>query len=211
MQRRSLTAHGGLAVVVVALLLQAPSADAQIQKASASPYVAPPDQALVVFSRPRRKQISDVTFRIVNQAGRCLAVLDNGWHTTAPIWPGTHILMVISGTAPPTVQLFQLKVGPGKTYVVQFRERVNVKRPAQIQVLRRSEQPQEAFPPAIRDRLPAKPDLRTCTEWVSWKKSKIQAKAHQAKQDWDESGEKDREAHTVHRSDGWTASEVLGP
>jgi hypothetical protein len=211
MKRRPIAARGGLLVVVVVLLLRAASAEAQIPKTPESPYVAPSDQALLVFSRPRRRQASEVTFRIVDQAGRCLAVLDNGWQATAPIWPGTHILLVITGTAPPTTQLLQVKVGAGKTYVVQLRERVNMKSPAEIEVLRRSDQPLEAFPPAVRDRIPAKSDLRRCTEWVSWKQSKIKPRAKQAKLKWDEASEEHRETHTVHRSDGWTAAQVREP
>jgi len=211
MKRRSIAARGGRTIVALALLLRASSAQAQVPKTPESPYVAPSDQALLVFSRVRRKQASKVTFRIVDQAGRCLAVLESGWQTTAPIWPGTHMLLVITGTAPPTIQLLRAKVGPGKTYVVRLRERVNVKSPAEITVLRRKDQPLEAFPAAVRDVFPAMPDLRSCTEWVSWKKSKIQSKAMQAKRQWDDGTEEHRQTHTVHRNDGWTATEVKTP
>lgn len=211
MKWRCTIGHPGLALVAAALLLRAASVEAEIPKAPESPYVAPSDQALLVFSRPRHRQASNVTLRIVNQVGRCLAVLDNGSQTVATVWPGTHMLLLITGTAPPTIQLLQAKVGPGKTYVVQLRARVNIKNPVQVEVLRRGDQPVEAFPPSVRDRIPAKPDLRLCTEWVSWKQSKIQPKAHQAKRNWDEASDEDRNAHTVHRKDGWTAAEVRGP
>ncbi|MGB8329768.1 MAG: hypothetical protein WCE62_06545 [Polyangiales bacterium] len=211
MTRRYVRGHRGLAIVAAALFVQTSAAGAQIPRAPDSPYVAPSDQALLVFSRPPRKQVTEVTFRIVNQAGRCISVLGNGWQTTAPIWPGTHMLLVITGTAPPAVQLLQVKVAAGKTYVIQLRERVNVKSPAEIEVLRRADQPLETFPPAVRDRLPATPELRGCTEWVSWKEPKIQPRARQAKRNWDEASEEQRDAYTVHRNDGWTATEVREP
>jgi hypothetical protein len=176
-----------------------------------SPYAAPSDQALVVFSRPRRRQASETTFRIVSQAGRCLAVLNDGWQMAAPMWPGKHMVMVITGTAPPTIQLVQLKLSAGKTYVVNLRSRVNMKSPVKIEVVRRSGQPLEAFPATVRELAPAKPDLRQCTEWVSWKRSKIEPRAEQAKGKWDEDTDEHRDAHTVRRNDGWTAAEVREP
>ncbi|TNF64380.1 MAG: hypothetical protein EP303_01220 [Deltaproteobacteria bacterium] len=95
-------ARGALGVLVASLLATATPAGAQIPKTVETPYAAPSDQALLVFSRPRRRQASETTYRIVNQAGRCIAVLNNGWQMAAPMWPGKHMLMVITGTAPPT-------------------------------------------------------------------------------------------------------------
>lgn len=204
-------ARGALGVLVASLLATATPAGAQIPKTVETPYAAPSDQALLVFSRPRRRQASETTYRIVNQAGRCIAVLNNGWQMAAPMWPGKHMLMVITGTAPPTIQLMQVKLSGGKTYVVNLRSRVNVKSPVAIEVVRRSEQPLEAFPPAVRELVPNKPDLRQCTEWVSWKRSKIEPRAEQAKLKWDEASEEHRNQHTVRRNDGWTALEVQGP
>ena len=198
-------------LLAIALAVVSLRAEAQIPKTQQHPYAASTEQALLVFSRPRRRQASEVTFRIVNRAGRCLAVLENGWQMAAPMWPGTQMLMVITGTAPPTNQLVQVKLSAGKTYVVNLRARVNVKSPVDIQVVRRGDQPLEAFPPAVRDVAPAKPDLRQCTEWVSWKRSKIEPRAEQAKLKWDEASEEHIDAHTVRRNDGWTAAEVQEP
>lgn len=175
------------------------------------PYVAPSDQALLVFSRARRRQASETTIRVVNPAGRCLAELDNGLQMTATLWPGTHMLMVVMGEAPPTVQLVEAKVKAGLTYVVRLETRVNVKSPVRITVLRRSDEPLEAFPSSIREAIPATPDLRKCTEWVSWKSEKITPRARRAKRDWDQADEAFRELRTVHRNDGWTAAEVKTP
>jgi hypothetical protein len=198
-------------LLVIALLSITATTEAQIPKAVESPYAAPSDQALVVFSRPRRRQASDVTYRIVSQAGRCLAVLDNGWQMGATMWPGRHMVMVVTGTAPPTIQLMELKLSAGKTYVVNLRSRVHMKSPVHIQIVRRSDQPLEAFPPAVRKLAPVDPDLRKCTEWVSWKRSKIETRAEQAKRKWDEAADEYRNAHTLHRNDGWTAAEVREP
>jgi hypothetical protein len=46
---------------------------------------------------------------------------------------------------------------------------------------------------------------------VSWKRSKIEPKAEQAKRKWDETDDEHRDTHTVHRNDGWTAAEVREP
>jgi len=200
-----------LGALVIALLLASPQAETQIPKTVKYPYAAPSDQALLVFSRPRRRQASETTYRIVSRAGRCIAVLDNGWQMAAPMWPGKHMLMVITGTAPPTIQLMQANLSAGKTYVVNLRAKVNTKNPVEIGVVRRSDQPLEAFPPAVRELVPAKPDLRQCTEWVSWKRSKIETRAEKTKRTWDEASEEHRNQHTVRRNDGWTAAEVRGP
>ena len=45
-------------------------------------------------------------------------MLYNGRQMAAPIWPGKHMVMVVTGTAPPTIQLVQLNVSAGKTYVI---------------------------------------------------------------------------------------------
>jgi hypothetical protein len=152
-----------------------------------------------------------VGYRVVSQAGRCLAVLNDGWQMAAAMWPGRHMVMVVTGTAPPTIQLLELKLSAGKTYVVNLRSRVNTKHPVEIQIVRRSDQPLEVFPAAVRELAPAKPDLRKCTEWVSWKRAKIETRAEQAKRKWDDAAEEHRDAHTVRRSDGWTAAEVREP
>jgi len=121
------------------------------------------------------------------------------------------MLMVVTGTAPPTIQLVQLKLSAGKTYVINLRPRVNMKSPVEIGVVRRSAQPLEAFPASVRELAPAKPNLRQCTEWVSWKRSKIEPRAEQAKRKWDEAADEHRDTHTLRRNDGWTAAEVQGP
>ena len=176
-----------------------------------APYAASPDQALLIFSRPRRRQASEVTMHVVNQAGRCIALLKNGTQMAAPMWPGKHVLMVITGMAPPTVQLMEARLSAGKTYAVELRTRVNAKNPVAIQVLRRADQPLQAFPPSIVDQVASKPDLRRCTEWVSWKRKKIESRAHRVKADWDEASDAYRAGRTVRRNDGWTAAEVTGP
>lgn len=188
-----------------------PPADAQIPKTVDPRYAAPPQRALLVFVRPRKRQASEVPFRIVDRAGKCLAVLKNGTVAVAPVWPGRQMLMVITGSAPPTIQLFEAKASAGKTYVVSLRARVNVNNPVDIEVIRRADQPLEAFPPAVRDTLPVEADLRRCTEWVSWKRARIETRAEQAKGKWDEADEARRDAHTIRRNDGWLATEVLPP
>ena len=210
MNCRPTRARHGIALLLVALWI-APAAEAQIPKTVKSPYAAPADQALLVFSRPRRRQASETAYRIVTQAGRCIAVLYNGRQTASPMWPGKHMLMVITGTAPPTIQLMQANLSAGKTYVVNLRSRVNMKSPVEIEVVRRSAQPLEAFPAEIRELAPSNPNLRQCTEWVSWKRSKIEPRAEQAKRKWDEAGDEHRDAHTVRRNDGWKATEVREP
>lgn len=197
-------------VVAVALAAGTPTR-ADIPKTNRAPYAAPADQALLVLRRPRRRQASEATVRVVDEGGRCIAVLENDWQVTAPLWPGKHMLMVITGTAPPVVQLLHARVSGGKTYVVDLHMRVNVKSPVGIEVVRRSNQPLEAFPSSVRERGPFAPDLRKCTEWVSWKRPKIGAKASDAKRRWDEATEEYRDEHTVHRNDGWRADEVAGP
>jgi len=199
-----------LGILVMALLGTARS-EAQIPQTLASPHAAPPDQALLVFSRPRRRQASEVTIRVVDKAGRCVAMIDDGWQVAAPMWPGKHMLMVITGTAPPTIQLMQAKLSSGKTYVVNLQMRVNVKSPVEIEVVRREDQPLEVFPGAVREVTPARQELRDCTEWVYWKRAKIRTKAEQAKRRWDEATEEQRDRLTVRRNDGWTAAEVVKP
>lgn len=201
-------AHCVMGVLLIALSSITQASKAQIPKTVEAPYAAPPDQALLVFSRPRRRQASEVTYRIVSQAGRCLAVLDNGSQMATLRWPGTHMLMVVTGTAPPTVQLLLVKLSAGKTYVVNLRSRLNMKSPVEIRVVRRKKQPLEAFPAAVHKLAPAKPDLRQCTEWVSWKRTRIEPKAELAKRKWDEASDAHHEVHTVHRNDGWTATEM---
>lgn len=199
-----------LGALLIACLAFSTPARAQIERTVPEPYAAPKDQALLVFSRPRRKQASETGLRIVNKAGRCVARLENGWQVAVPLWPGKHALLVVTGMAPPTVQLFEAKLSAGKTYVVEFRTRVNVKSPVEINVVRRSDQPLEQFPQAIKEQGPFQEDLRTCTEWVSWKRSKIEPKAELAKSKWDGADDAFRAEHTVHRNDGWTAAEVAG-
>jgi hypothetical protein len=186
-------------------------ARAEIPKTNERPYAAPSGQALLVFNRPRRRQASEADFRVIDQAGRCLGLIENGWQVAAPIWPGTQMLLIVTGTTPPTVQLLHTKLTAGRTYLVELRARVNAKSPIQIEVIRRKDQPLEAFPTSVKERSPFQADLRKCTEWVLWKRAKLEPKAEIAKNKWDEADDAHREAHTIGRSDGWTEAEIYGP
>ena len=183
---------------------------ADVPKTIEEPYVAPKDQALLVISRPRHRQASETEFRIVDQGGRCLGLLKNGWQVATPMWPGKHMLMIVTGTTPPTVQLMQAKLSAGKTYVVQLRARVNVKSPVEVEVIRRANQPLEQFPQNIKEQSPFAQELRSCTEWVSWKRAKIEPRASNAKRKWDEASDEFRQQRTVRRNDGWTGPEITG-
>lgn len=196
--------------MLIACLSVGGVAEAQIEKTIEEPYAAPPEQALLVLSRTRSRQASETEFRVINQAGRCLALLENGWQVAAPMWPGKHMLLVVTGTAPPTVQLMQVKLSAGKTYVVKLRARVNVKSPVEIEVVRKADQPLEQFPSPIKAQRPFKQELRSCTEWVYWKRAKLGPKAAIAKRKWDEADERFQSEHTVRRNDGWTATEIAG-
>ena len=212
MKSRTKGAGRTAGLMLLAMASMTAPAGAQIPETVKAPYVAPSDQAKVVFSRERRRQASQVTLRIVSQAGRCLAELNNGWQMVTTMWPGKHMVMVVTGTAPPTVQLMELRLSAGKTYVVNLRTRVNTKSPVEIGIVRRDDQPLEAFPPAVSERTEVETDLRQCTEWVSWKRAKIEPRAEQAKQKWDkEEADGHRSEHTLHRNDGWTATEVSTP
>ena len=207
--RRMFSARSAFArIAVLCVLGFGAPASAQIPKADNTPYAAPKDQALLVFTRPRRNQASETEFRIVTQAGRCIAFLATGMNAAAELWPGKHMLMVVTGTAPPTVQLFQVKLSAGKTYVVKLRARVNVKSPVEIEPIRRADQAMEAFPKALEEQRPFREDLRKCTEWVSWKRNKIEPRAEIAKQKWDDAAPEVRDEVTVRRNDGWTAEQI---
>lgn len=203
--------RGLLSAAAIGVLVVCSGAEAQIPKTERAPYAAPADQALVVFTRPRHRQASTTVFRVVDRAGKCIALLENGWQVTAPMWPGKHMLMVVTGTAPPTVQLFQVKLSGAKTYVIKLRARVNVKRPVQITMVRRDDEPMEAFPPWVSQQQPFRQELRECTEWVSWRRAKIEPKAELAKQNWDEATDEHRDEHTLRRNDGWTPAEIPEP
>ena len=95
--------------------------------------------------------------------------------------------------------------------MVKLRTRVKAKSPVEVQVVRRTDQALEVFPPELRELSPATPDLRKCTEWVAWKSGKIESRAERVKADWDKASDAHRAEHTVHRNDGWTATEVAGP
>ncbi|MGB5682397.1 MAG: hypothetical protein WBM47_11160, partial [Polyangiales bacterium] len=105
MARKLVRIPNVLGALLIACCVLCARADAQISMAIEEPYAAPSDQALLVFTRPRHRQASETGFRIVNQAGRCIARVENGWQVAVPMWPGKHMLLVITGTAPPTVQL----------------------------------------------------------------------------------------------------------
>jgi len=195
-------------LVIGCLALPSSTLPAQVQQTEPRPYAAPRGKALLVFNRPRKRQASETNFRVVDQAGRCLGILRNGWQIAAAVYPGTQMLLVVTGTAQPAVQLVRAKLSGGKTYVVELRARVNVKSPAEITVVRRDDQPLEAFPKTILEQSPFESDIRKCTEWVSWKRARIEPKAEVAKNKWDDANEAFRDEHTIHRNDGWAADEI---
>jgi hypothetical protein len=176
-----------------------------------SPYIAPEGEALLVFARERKRLASDVIYSIVDERGRCIASVPNDWKVVAPVKPGTQTLMVVTGVAQPQVQLLKVKAGAGKTYVVRMRPRVNTKSPVELTILRRSTEPLEVFPAAIRETGPFKVNLEECTAWVAKRQSKLATKAAQAKAAWKAEDEEFQANQTIRDADGWTGDEVTGP
>lgn len=201
----------GLLVFFALFHLVPPAAAAQVPKTEPRPYAAPPGKSLVVFKRIRRRQAKETEIRVIDQGGRCLAVLENDWQVATAVYPGTQMFLIVTGTAQVTVQLVRAKLSMGKTYVVELRARVNVKSPVEINVIRREDQALEAFPDSIKEQRPFDFDARKCNEWVSWKRARIEPKAELAKTKWDDAETEFRDQHTIRRNDGWTAAEVYGP
>jgi len=202
MQRRSL-----VLVVFVVLASVTDRSLADLGRPSQSLYVAPEGRALVVFDRPRKRLSEEVVFSIVDHRGRCIGILGNGWKVVAELRPGAQKLLVITGVAQPQVQLLEVKAEAGRTYVVRMQPRVKAKAPVEITVIRRKEQPLEAFPASVVESSPFRPDVAECAAWVAKRRGKLEAKASAARQEWN-ANEALRAKQTVQRSDGWTAEEV---
>jgi hypothetical protein len=184
---------------------------ADVSKSPAkSPYVAPDGKALLVFIRPRKRLAEEVLYSIVDERGRCIAVIGNDWKVTAPIQPRTQTLMVVAGVAQPQVQLLEVSAAPNHTYVISMRPRVKARSPVELTVVRRKSQPMGAFPSSILESSPFKPDLRECSAWVTSRRKKLAAKGQQAKETWDSDAEL-RASQTIHRDDGWAEHEILPP
>ncbi|MEM7136411.1 MAG: hypothetical protein AAF500_07530 [Myxococcota bacterium] len=194
-----------LFVALAAAAFVVPPARADIpQTQPGSPYVAGSEKALLVFVRPRKRLAEEVLYSVVNARGECIAVLGNDWKVVAPIRAGTETLMLVSGVAQPQVQLLEVRALKGHTYVVQLRPRMNRKAPVEISIMRRREQPLEAFPATVLTSNPFRPSLGECTGFVSDKRRKISEKAAAAKKAWnDDPGLRERQ--TVVPRDGWSA------
>jgi hypothetical protein len=176
-----------------------------------SPYVAPKGKALLVFVRERKRLAEDVIYSIVDERGRCIALVADRWKVIAPVRPGTQMLMVVTGVAQPQVQLLKVKAAAGKTYVVKMRPRVSTKSPVELTILRRSTEPLELFPASIRETGPFKPNLEECTAWVASRQAKLATKAAQAKERWRAEDKEFRASRTIRAADGWKGDEVAGP
>lgn len=199
-------------VSLVVLAAAAPAVEADLPKPPGeTQYIAPPGKALVVFVRQRKRLASEVIYSIVNERGQCIASVANDWKVVARVEPGTQMLMVVTGVAQPQVQLLKVKADPGKTYVVKMRPRVNAKNPVELTILRRSTEPLEMFPAAVRETSPFRPNLEECTAWVATRQSKLATKATQAKEAWSSKDKAFRESRTIRGADGWSGDEVTGP
>ena len=178
------------------------------QPAEPSPYVAPSGDALVVFVRPRKRLAEEVLYSIVDDRGECRAVVGNDWKVAVPTRPGTQTWMVVAGAAQFQVQLLEVRARADHTYVVEMRPRMNRKAPVAIDVVRRADQPLEAFPGGIVESGPFRPTLLgDCNAWVASRRAKLADKARDAKRVWD-SDEEVRKAQTVRAADGWPADAV---
>ncbi|MEM7435390.1 MAG: hypothetical protein AAF436_09590 [Myxococcota bacterium] len=195
-----------LLVALVAGAFVLPLARADLpQTQPSSPYIAGPDEALLVFVRPRKRLAEEVLYSVVNARGECIAVLGNDWKVVAPIRGGKETLMVVSGVAQPQVQLLEVRALQGRTYVIQMRPRLNRKAPVDLTILRREEQPLEAFPATVLTSNPFRPNLAECSAFVSDKRRKLSEKAAAAKKAWNED-QALRERQTVVPGDGWPAN-----
>ncbi|MGB5811585.1 MAG: hypothetical protein WBG86_13695 [Polyangiales bacterium] len=174
----------------------------------ASPYVAPEGRALLVFDRPRKRLSEELVFSIVNERGECVGVLGNGWKIVVPVRPSTQTLLIVTGVAQPQVQLLKVKPTAGNTYVIRMRPRVDRKAPVELTIVRKGDQPLEAFPGSILESSPFRPNLDDCSAWVRSRRSKLTDKASAARREWN-SDEELRSSQTVQRVDGWTERDIL--
>lgn len=173
-----------------------------------SPYVAPEGRALLVLVRPRKRLAEEVPFSVLDERGECVGILGNDWKIALPLRPGPQTLMLVTGVAQPQVQLLRVKPTAGKTYVVRLRPRVDRKAPIEIVVVRKRDQPLEAFPGSILESSPFRPDLDGCTAWARSRRSKLAKKAANAKREWN-ADEGLRESQTVRAGDGWAADDIV--
>ena len=179
--------------------------------ADATAYVAPKNKALLVVARDEKSFARAVTYRVTDERGRCLAVLESGWQSTIPLHDGKRILLLIVGNAPPQVELLRVDLDAGRTYVVRLNAKFRAKQPIEIQPLRRSEARAQMFPLPIRETKPRKGDLETCTAWVKKRRDKVMPRVAAAEKAWSEGGKPYQDARTVREEDGWTAEEVQTP
>lgn len=184
-----------------------------LSRADADPadYVAPKNKALLVVARDEKSFARAVTYRVTDERGRCLAVLESGWQSAIPLHDGKQILLLIVGNAPPQVELLRVDLDVGRTYVVRLNAKFRAKHPVEIEPLRRSEARAQMFPLPIRETRPRRGDLEACTAWVKKRKDKITPRVAAAEKTWSEGGKPHQNARTVREEDGWTAEEVQRP
>ena len=205
-------------LTVLALLGLGTPVAAEIPTTPESPYVAAEGKALLVFARSAKWQLPDVTYTVVDEGGRCLGVLGNGWTVAAPVRPGRQRIMVLSGTLQMGMQLLRVRLDAGKTYVIRLDPSISAKEPIRFRVLRAEQEP---FPSDILGTTPFRSlasvpmapweDLDECSASMRKRAGKLESKSKRALEDWSTETKAFRDARTVRPNDGYSASEVVAP
>ncbi len=174
--------------------------------AQVSSFVAPQDQATVVFARPRFL-LKTTKLRILDRERRCVAMLKGKRHAVLAMEPGEHSLVAFMRK---DAKQIDLDLEAGRTYVV--RTRPHGVYPTRIQIIP-AKRNAPAFDEAkawLAESKPYTSDLEACSKSVQKKRSSKKLDTALDKERARRAEDpKYRETHSLTPQDGRTPEESM--
>lgn len=173
-----------------------------------SPYVAPPERALLVLLRQRYPGKASKV-RVVDAQRGCVAVIGGHKHVLVPLEPGEHTLFLLVARTMRRAQLLELDVSAGNTYLVNLNPRTRKKNFMDPRVISPASPERAEAVEAVRDTRRSTPDLARCAEWLADKSGDdIARKMAFAREEWSDGDDAYRSARTITPGDGFTPEQA---
>ena len=167
-------------------------------------FVAPADEALVVFVRPSKRGKA-ISFYVVDESKKLLTLVKSNEHVAITLSPGKHSLYVVAENA----GLVRAELAAGRTYIISTRPKMGLGR-ARVVVepaLRTSPNFAESAK-WLRDTKQGNPDFDKGARWVRNHRDALDKRISVAEWEWSSGNASARAALTMGVDDGRTQKEA---
>lgn len=172
-------------------------------KAEPTSLVAPDDQALVVFVRPKRTPV--INFYVFDEKRKLRTLFKNKEYAAITVEPGKHTLYVVAENA----ELIRLEAVAGRTYVIHAYPKMGFgKARVGVEPARRNSPNFKEMNEWFHKTKRGEPDFKKGEKWTSKRQAALERRMTAAEEDWAKMDEEEQEKLTLRPDDGLSADQA---